>query len=371
MFALVIGLLTTFNQTARAESWSWENLFSFGSSANAAAVCTTNPVVVNDLDSGAGSLRQAVIDACPGSTITFGEAVHGTISLTTGRIVIDKNLTITGPGADALTIRNASKMGDQNNVIYVNAGVTAVLSDLTVSDGYAYHGGGIFNLGNLTVRNAVIRNNLSVDYGSGISSFGGALTIVNSIFTDNGQMLPGQENTALGGGISVRDTSLTITDSTFSGNLATKGGGIYAAAYSSVTITNSTISDNGNPGWVGSYTSGGGLYLAEGVVATLTNCTVSHNRAGKGGGGIYMEHLYGSSTLTLINSTVTKNRMISNSENFGGGISNPESDSTVNVRNSIIAGNIALTDSYFYTASPDFYGTLTSQGYNLIGTTDT
>lgn len=39
MFALVIGLLTAFNQTARAQ-----------------AACTTNPVVVNVLDAGAGSL---------------------------------------------------------------------------------------------------------------------------------------------------------------------------------------------------------------------------------------------------------------------------------------------------------------------------
>jgi len=47
-FALIIGLLTTFNQTARAESWSWENIMSVFSSENAVAVCTTNPVVVNN-----------------------------------------------------------------------------------------------------------------------------------------------------------------------------------------------------------------------------------------------------------------------------------------------------------------------------------
>ncbi len=72
MFALVIGLLTTFNQTARAESWSWENLFSFGSSENAAAPCVTDPVVINNINiSAQSSLRNAVINACPGSTITF------------------------------------------------------------------------------------------------------------------------------------------------------------------------------------------------------------------------------------------------------------------------------------------------------------
>ena len=112
-FALIIGLFSTFAQTVRAESWLWANLFSFGSSAYAAAVCTTDPVVVNVLDSGAGSLRQAVIDACAGSTITFSDAGRGTISLTTGQIVIDKNLTIVGPAADSLTIRNGAGNGNQ------------------------------------------------------------------------------------------------------------------------------------------------------------------------------------------------------------------------------------------------------------------
>lgn len=58
-----------------------------------------NLVVTNNLDGGAGSLRQTVIDAAAGNIISFSNAVGGTISLTTGQIVIDKNLTIAGPGA--------------------------------------------------------------------------------------------------------------------------------------------------------------------------------------------------------------------------------------------------------------------------------
>ncbi|MDQ3258776.1 MAG: hypothetical protein M3R15_33735, partial [Acidobacteriota bacterium] len=106
MLALIICLLATFTQTARAEGSVWENILSVFSSANVSAVCTTDPVVVNGLDSGAGSLRQAVIDACPGSTITF--AVTGMIPLSNdGQITIDKNLTIQGPGANLLTVQNS------------------------------------------------------------------------------------------------------------------------------------------------------------------------------------------------------------------------------------------------------------------------
>jgi hypothetical protein len=52
--------------------------------------------VVNLDDSGPGSLRQAIADATPGDTIDF--AVTGTITLTSGELVITNDLTISGPG---------------------------------------------------------------------------------------------------------------------------------------------------------------------------------------------------------------------------------------------------------------------------------
>ena len=53
--------------------------------------------------SGAGSLRQAIIDAVPGDTIDL-TGVSGSILLTSGRLLINKDLTVNGPGASALTI---------------------------------------------------------------------------------------------------------------------------------------------------------------------------------------------------------------------------------------------------------------------------
>ena len=54
--------------------------------------------VTNTNDSGAGSLRQALIDAQPDDTITFASGLTGQITLASGQLVIDKSLTITGPG---------------------------------------------------------------------------------------------------------------------------------------------------------------------------------------------------------------------------------------------------------------------------------
>src|SRR5262245_43467737 len=64
-------------------------------------------------DNGPGSLRDAVATADPFDTIAFGlSGCPCTITLTTGEIVIDKALFITGPGADQITVsgNNSSRI---------------------------------------------------------------------------------------------------------------------------------------------------------------------------------------------------------------------------------------------------------------------
>jgi hypothetical protein len=63
--------------------------------------------VTNTNDSGAGSLRQALADANDGDTITF--AVSGTIGLTSGELLVDKSITISGPGVDNLAVDSNAK----------------------------------------------------------------------------------------------------------------------------------------------------------------------------------------------------------------------------------------------------------------------
>src|SRR6267378_8464630 len=58
--------------------------------------------VTNANDSGPGSLRQALANANNGDRINF--AVTGTITLTSGGLLVNKNVTISGPGANQLSI---------------------------------------------------------------------------------------------------------------------------------------------------------------------------------------------------------------------------------------------------------------------------
>lgn len=110
--------------------------------------------VINNNDSGAGSLRQAIADAAPGDTISFNPALSGqTITLTTGELLISKNLTIVGPvGSITINGNNASRVFDITNT------AIAKMSNLNVASGNsASLGGGILNDGTLTLTNSTIR----------------------------------------------------------------------------------------------------------------------------------------------------------------------------------------------------------------------
>src|ERR1700674_5822684 len=61
--------------------------------------------VFSSADSGPGTLRQAIFDASSGDIINFALPQSVTaILLTSGELLINKNLAINGPGADKLTV---------------------------------------------------------------------------------------------------------------------------------------------------------------------------------------------------------------------------------------------------------------------------
>ena len=93
-------------------------------------VCAKNITVTSTNDSGAGSLRTAISNACPAGTITFAPALNGrTIGLANGELVIDQNLTILGPGPTNLAI-SGKGLG---RVFSINSGATVLLAGQTLT----------------------------------------------------------------------------------------------------------------------------------------------------------------------------------------------------------------------------------------------
>jgi hypothetical protein len=101
---------------------------------------------------------------------------------------------------------------------------------------------------------------------------------------------------------------------------------------------------------------GGGLVNFR--MLTVTNSTISGNRARFEGGGIFNY-----STVTLTNSTVSNNTAEGQDDVYpNGAASGIYNGGTVTLRNTILAGNVDPSGK-----AADCLGTLTSQGYNLIG----
>ena len=172
-------------------------------------------------------------------------------------------LTITGGDA------NSGGLANEGGGI-LNLGVLT-LSDCTVEGNYAHIGGGILSSDQLTLDDCTIAGNTSHGNGGGISG-GGILAAVSSTISGN------TAEYGSGGGILDDDpedpsVSMTLTGCTISGNSSA-----FAALFSAnaTTLTNCTIS--GNTGWDGE----GGVYL--GASFTLDACTISANSAASGTG---------------------------------------------------------------------------------------
>lgn len=143
-----------------------------------------NRIVNNNNDGGTDSLRDVIANVCAGSTITFAPNVTGIIYLTSGDLLINKSLTINGPGANLLSVQRNAPTSGFGILRIAPASVIVNISGLTISNGFANgaydsglaFGGGISNIGALTLTNAVVSNNTAGDGGGGIYNNGGALT---------------------------------------------------------------------------------------------------------------------------------------------------------------------------------------------------
>ena len=230
------------------------------------SVAATTISVTNTNDSGPGSLRQAIASAASGDTITFSLPPNSSITLTSGELLVNKNLTINGPGANQLTVRRSSADGTPDFRIFDITGIVTI-TGLTISNGKLtdFGAGGIYNNhGTLTINNCTISGNSAGTVGGGIYNDGGTLTITNSTISGNSASHEG-------GGI-YNSGTLTINNCTISGNYGGfSGGGIRNFFPATTTITNSTVTDNS------ASIEGAGMYI--GGTLNVRNTIIATNSA--------------------------------------------------------------------------------------------
>ncbi len=318
---------------------------------NAPAVFT----VMNVNDSGAGSLRQALLDAnalAGADSIAFDAAAFATaktIAITSGQINIADAVTITGPTAKVTL--DAGKLSRLLNIdVPAQTGQDVKISGLILTNGNVSGGFGAGILNNdeaLTLSDAVISNCTSDKGGGGLSlsSSSAALTMTDCAL--NGNTALGA--TSSGGAISISSAStVNISRSSFFANSAGRGGGAYYCSSASAKVIIGDSSFWGNASNVSSSTDGGGAISCSGYT-TLRNCTISGNSAYVGG-GVYCRS---GGPIAIQNCTIAFNT----ASFAGGGVSGYYG--SVTVTSTIIAKNNSLN-------APDYDGSPTVN-YSLLG----
>ena len=378
--------------------------------ACAAPAVATDFTVDNLGDSGAGSLRQAVLDAnaqAGADSIHFDSGLVGTIVLTTGELSITDSLVIEGPGAEGLFISG----NQQSRIFRISGGATVTIAGLTITSGKAkepFDGGGILNTGGtLTLDRVVLANNQAVSAVPGVPGRGGAvanisganLIVTDCLITEN-RAVGGPQGVGSGGAILNQSSRLTVSNSRFIGNEAiggTGGGqglgaGITNMAGAEATINDSVFIDNRALAGSGSTTigvaRGGAIYNFQQSALTVVNSRIEgnvsrggSNIAGSGplvgvafGGGI---HSAGGGPLILAGCIVRGNQAIGGDGNssssakafvgaaFGGGLNCP---STANVTDCLFEDNEAHGGSgnMGSTVGFQFVGTGIGGGINVL-----
>ncbi len=258
-------------------------------------------IVTNANDSGAGSLRQVIADACDGATITFDPvffAMPRTITLTSGELAPARNMSIAGPGAALLTIsgNNATRVLRSTNISLAVSGVTLTAGNSVapVDSGF---GGAVFQRGGtLTLADMVISASTCTITSGGLVSAFGTLSVSRLRFTGNTC-----HNISA---IAMQDGTATVVDTTIDGNGGSEAIRVVGiTANTSMTLTNVTITGNSSVNENSAIRSQPGVGRT--VSITLNNSTISGNStASATGNGAFWHEASGGTSVTLLRNSI-------------------------------------------------------------------
>lgn len=291
-----------------------------------------------------------------------------------GDLDIAGDLTIDGAGVEATVLDG----GQIDRVLHILEGSKVQVNAVTVRNGRTpdgdngEDGGGIANAGELLLSDCLVMSNAT---GSGLGTMGagglgggiwngGVLTLRRTVVSDNvtGNGGEGGEGGYGGGLYNAYAATLTLEESSVTGNRTGAGdgtgsGGSGAGLFNvgAAVLTNSTVSGNQTAagGWGGAISNVGAL--------SLQNTTISGNQAGGHGGGVDNAS---NATTEFKNATVVENAADEDRDGFGEGGGFYNEGGAVQAANSLLALNRSGDQPL------DCRGDLTSQGFNLIQTTN-
>jgi hypothetical protein len=297
VFRLLLLMAVFLTRTAVASTTWYVNGVS-GSNSN---TCTSPTTACK-------TIKHAIALASSGDSIIVAAATY------TENLTLGFSLNVIGSGASTTIIDG----GALNTVITIsNAAANVIVSKVKIQNGSARCGGGIYNVGTVTINSSIITRNLAATRpavgGGGICN-SGAMTLNNS--TVSGNQANGNIELFVNGGGILNGGTLTINRSTISGNTLHDGEGGGIANDGTATINDSTISANNG------FLRGGGVISAVTTAkTTINNSTIASNTTDFSTEPAGIDLLYG----------------------------------TMSIQNSIVANN----------SGGNCFGTLTSKGYNL------
>ena len=310
-----------------------------------AVVTVTTDQDVVDFNDGLTSLREAIfatnlVEGADEIQFDFGHDGPATILLAEGELAITDSLTITGNGAELLTIDASGNdptpdenNGDGSRVFKIDDGEAATALDVTLSGvtltggdlgggPIVGQGGAIFSLENLHLLDVVITGNTANHDGGGVFAKG-STTVIDSTFAENHSI------NFSGGGLFAHDTTLAVFGSTFLNNRSRRDGGGLFSLNTTTTIHASTFTGN-----TAELLNGGGIWVIDEVM--ITDSTVSGNSASKGGGIFAFQ-----AEMTIVSSTISGN----SSRGSGGGIWVGAEPTGTTIAHSTIVDNTADSNS--------------------------
>ncbi|QDS86600.1 hypothetical protein EC9_07720 [Rosistilla ulvae] len=309
-------LLTAYTVTTLEDIVAEDGLISLREAITAA----NDDAAVGDAEAGSGA-DSIVFSADVFPFTQLGISIFETLRLPGGEISITDDLSIRGPGRDAIHVS-----GDNSTSFFnIAGGVNVSISDLTFTNGRSDSGGaftvaGTLNLddvaiinssanaggaidvlaaGTLKVENSLFRNN-SADAGDG-----GAIRSLGSVTVESTRMEDNLARVGDGGAIFAQGI-LSVKQGVFYTNEAEDGGAIWhTGGLASVATSEFRSNESRN--------DGAGIYsnAAADTNLELANSTLILNTAGRTGGGLFVG--------TGATTTVTSSKFQLNTATAGSG----------------------------------------------------